>query len=358
MFPKGDVGQARLAASLDHWAEFRHESIVAALTLGCRLERAVTYGTIEALLSLVKACSGSGAGAFAGTSKSTGSKLSSNVPPESGSRKSRRGARHEQRCGDPRNLCSGRNRHGLNYYVPRKREARSGHASTGSACNTNTHRSPPRASVLRCGALDESLESFLEEHRPSKREAERLQVCVDGEGGQGGPEDASPLSNGLLEDAQRLEACGALSQKSIVELAQRWHCMRGKWLIFVPEWRIDDLFANAVRRLREGSLEGCTALIVSPPGTFGIDPDRFMLSAHCGDFTDRHQTMAVGKSLRAAAREGLHCPAGSWGELRDDPFAAREKKVALLFKPDVFSHLGIHRNNPYGIKTALFVLDL
>jgi len=33
-------------------------------------------------------------------------------------------------------------------------------------------------------------------------------------------------------------------------------------------------------------------------------------------------------------------------------------QVSLVFKPDVFSRLSLHKNNPYGIKTTLFVLDL
>lgn len=98
--------------------------------------------------------------------------------------------------------------------------------------------------------------------------------------------------------------------------------------------------------------------------------------------------MSLGKSLRAAARHGLRCYQGDWGELLDDPFAARAKKaqaaacffdlpmvsgclgpgfgsqvdvavqVSLVFKPDVFSRLSLHKNNPYGIKTTLHVLDL
>ena len=97
--------------------------------------------------------------------------------------------------------------------------------------------------------------------------------------------------------------------------------------------------------------------------------------------------MSLGKSLRAAARHGLRCYQGDWGELLDDPFAAPGKKarfgfsplvdinlllllvgefqglvvvmqVSLVFKPDVFSRLSLHKNNPYGIKTTLHVLDL
>lgn len=37
--------------------------------------------------------------------------------------------------------------------------------------------------------------------------------------------------------------------------------------------------------------------------------------------------MSLGKSLRAAARHGLRCYNGDWGELLDDPFAAPGKKA-------------------------------
>ena len=37
--------------------------------------------------------------------------------------------------------------------------------------------------------------------------------------------------------------------------------------------------------------------------------------------------MSLGKCLRAAARQGLRCPSGRWGELLDDPFASPGKKA-------------------------------
>lgn len=40
------------------------------------------------------------------------------------------------------------------------------------------------------------------------------------------------------------------------------------------------------------------------------------------------------------------------------PTVADALQVSLVFKPDVFSRLSLHKNNPYGIKTTLHVLDL
>jgi len=194
MFPKSDASQASLV-SLDLWAEFRNENVVAALTLGLRLERAIAYNIVESLLAVVRTRGASG---------------------------------------------------------------------------------------------------------------------------------GSISSNAMLAD------------ESISNLKS----------------------SSANSRLQASSMEQCSSIMVSPPGTYGIDRDKFMLSAHTPDFTDRRLTTAIGKSLRAAAREGLRSPVGDWGELRDDPFAAPGKKVALVFKPDVFSYLGLHRNNPYGIKTTLFSIDL
>jgi len=344
MFPKIDLKRPHQGKILDHWASFRDDRTVAALTLGRRLERAVTFTTLDAMLAVAPT---------AGRCDTIGEADSKAAPDAKASRKTRRAARSERRGGgDPRNLCSGRNPKGLNYYIPRRRESRFG---TSSGSTPAAHRAPPRHSVLQCGVAAQHLEAFLADHRPSLREAERLWVGKD-------PTGAAPSGytcpSGLIEEAQRLEASRVLSHDSVVALAKKWRCLSGKWLLFVPEWRVDDLFAVVARRLREGSMACCTDVIVSPPGSYGTDAHRFMLSAHCPDFTDRHHTVATGKSLRAAAREGLRAPAGTWGELCDDPFAAPGKKVSLVFKPDIFSHLGIHRNNPYHIKTSLYVLDL
>ena len=204
----------------------------------------------------------------------------------------------------------------------------------------------PKQQVFTCEAA-EGLEAFLEQHRPTAREAEQL--CV-WRGAQAHHEEEA--IEGLCDDAARLEWSGALSQASVLQLAKKWQVLNGKWFLQVPEWRIDELFSLAARRLKEGHL-CCSQLVVHTP----ID-QRFMLSAHAVDFTDRQAIMTLGKSLRAAARHGLRSCAGDWGELLDDPFAGKGKKVSLVFKPEVFSKLNLHKNNPLGIKTSLYSLDL
>merc|ERR1711990_359787 len=78
----------------------------------------------------------------------------------------------------------------------------------------------------------EGLEAFLDEHRPTMHEAEKLWVCCR----QRLDEAFTGCPHGLLEDAQRLEKCGIFSQTTVVDLARKWHCLSGKWLIFVPPW--------------------------------------------------------------------------------------------------------------------------
>lgn len=155
-----------------------------------------------------------------------------------------------------------------------------------------------------------------------------------------------------------MEASGLLSQTSIVNLARKWECLAGKWLLFVPEWHADALFVAVGTALRGGMLQGCTRAIVSPPGAYGTDNNRYMFGLHAADFTDQRQVMAIGKAFRALARRGLRAPAGEWGELQDDPFAKEGKKVALTFKPDVFSYLNLHRNNPHGIRPSVYSIEL
>lgn len=302
---------------LDHHAYFRQDSTAAALVLGKQLERAVNFADLECLIKVTKC---------AQNAQSTA------VPATAPGR--RRRAQKDFR--------SGRNPKGLNLYVPRRK------SNDLSSARPPGAPVRPKRQVLTCEASGE-LDAFLTQHRPSARESEQICVWHGGENLR----DAQDLQ-GLLDDGARLEKTGSLTQATVVQLAKKWQILTGKWLLFVPEWRIDELFTLASQRLRDGQLH-CYQLVVHMPTT---DQKKFMISAHTMDFTDQRSVMSLGKSLRAAARHGLRCYQGDWGELLDDPFAARAKKVSLVFKPDVFSRLSLHKNNPYGIKTTLHVLDL
>ncbi|CAE7389880.1 unnamed protein product, partial [Symbiodinium natans] len=316
---------------LDHQAAFRHEGAAAALVLGRQLERAVLFAGLEQLVHATQVGQ-----QMAAPQASTGSRR-------------RKGAAKAKKWAEPRDLRSGRNPNGLNLYIPRRKLS---DVDKGVVPGAAKVAAKPRIQFLGCNIrAGQDLSSFLQKHRPSGREAEQLCVRVEDLPSAGDVE-------GLIEDACRLELSGSLSQASVVQLAKKWQVLTGKWLLFVPEWRVDELFDLAARRLRDGELPSCSHIVVSPPGTYGTDPTKYMLSAHTPDFTDQQSVMALGKTLRVAARSGLRSPAGDWGELRDDPFAAPGKKVSLVFKPDVFTRLNLHKKNAYGIKTTLHVLDL
>jgi len=319
MLPKRACG----LEELDHHAYFRQDSTAAALVLGKQLERAVSFPDLECLVKVTKPAQQAPA------------------PPTTSGRRKRV---QKEKYAEPRDFRSGRNPKGLNLYIPRRKSGDFG----SSARPGGEPAVRPKCQVLTCEATGD-LDAFLQQHRPTVREAE--QICV----WRGGENlcNAQDLQ-GLLDDGARLEKTGSLSQATVVQLAKKWKILTGKWLLSVPDWRIDELFALASQRVREGQLK-CFQLVVHTPMS---DQKRFMISAHAPDFTDQKSVMSLGKSLRAAARHGLRCPSGDWGELLDDPFAAPEKKVSLVFKPDVFSRLSLHKNNPYGIKTTLFVLDL
>eukprot|EP00438_Fugacium_kawagutii_P028308 Skav219883 [mRNA] locus=scaffold777:416045:419923:- [translate_table: standard] len=308
---------------LDHHAYFRQESqhprnpksTAAALVLGKQVERAVDFSDLECLVKAV-------------------TKVAQNIATAPAPAPGRRRRAPKEKYAEPReprhswdalasthgpghiakDFRSGRNPKGLNLYIPRRKS--SDLTSLGRLICAAGIRlfflflSPSLFSttVLTCEATGD-LEAFMQQHRPTGREAEQICVWSGGES-TCDPEDLQ----GLLEDGARLEKTGSLSQATVVQLAKKWQILTGKWLLFVPEWRIDVPHLESV--------------------------------------------MSLGKSLRAAARHGLRCYNGDWGELLDDPFAAPGKKVSLVFKPDVFSRLSLHKNNPYGIKTTLHVLDL
>mmetsp|Transcript_127247 Transcript_127247/g.245422 ORF Transcript_127247/g.245422 Transcript_127247/m.245422 type:complete len:667 (-) Transcript_127247:94-2094(-) len=361
MFPKHAGGQARQAEKLDLWTSFRGDQVVCALVLGRQLEKPIMYDAIEVLLDACQPLQAEAAAHTAGLAQASASASSGGGGGGSSRRKGGRKSKLAKGS-EPRDFRSGKNPRGLNLFVPRPRTASGssggaarGRTRSGSDGSDQPVRVPPRRSVLSWSAADNDLRAILRSHPPTLREAEQLCIC--------GPEASATAEGdfdgaGLLQDAARLETCGALSHASVIDLARKWQCLGGKWLLFVPEWRVDHLFELAALKLREGAFVGASRLIVSPPGSYGTDTDKYMLSVHCDDFTNQREVMGIGKVLRAAARQGIRAPSGTWGELRDDPFAAPEKKVMLVFKPEVFTVLTLHRNNPYGIKTTLYTIDL
>lgn len=263
----------------------------------------------------------------------------------------RRNNLKHSKLSQPQDMRSGRNPNGLNVFIPRRKLS-----------DINPQYSKAKTSQLTCTRAPwlshetglQGLDEFLRKHQPSKCEVQQLcieSVCKTVS------EDAVNFS-GLLRDAARLEKSSSLSQTSVVELAKKWSYLSGKWLLFVPEWRIDELFSQAGKKLVEGGLGVCSQLIVSPPGSYGTDPSHYMFSAHCPDFTDTQAVMTVGKCFRSLARAGLRSPAGDWGELKDNPFASDRRKVRLVFKPNIFMRLNLQKNNPFGIKTTVYSLDL
>ncbi|CAJ1372473.1 unnamed protein product [Effrenium voratum] len=300
---------------LDHQARMRHEGTAAALVLGTQLEKSLRFSELEQWQEVGKSV------------------------PEAAAELPATGKRRRKKCTEPRDFRSRRNPKGLNLYIPRRKSSDRQYAP-GPGPKVRPKQ------VLSCLAAAE-LEDFVTQHPPAQLHAEQLCVRL------GGAIEV-PDTKGLLEDALRLEKSGSLTQATVVQLAKKWQILSGKWLLSVPDWRIDELFALSARRWRDGDLPGCCQLQVFAPS----NENRYMLSAHVSDFTDRQSVMSLGKCLRAAARQGLCCPSGRWGELLDDPFASPGKKVSLVFKPEVFSRLNLNKKNPYGIKTTLYMLDL
>ncbi|CAE8582559.1 unnamed protein product [Polarella glacialis] len=252
MMPKRES----LLERLDHAAEFRHEATVAALTLGRQLERPIRYEVLEALAATAVQPSASqpSEGAPGGRRKGGHRRSVASQKPK--------------KVVEPRDMRSGRNPKGLNLFVPR-RKVSDGEALSAPARGGAGKNRPAPSTRLLCDAGAADLPAFLAAHRPSLREAEQLSVV----GGQDPATEGPDFDlDGLLDDAARLEMAGVLSQTSVVDLAKKWRCLSGKWLLFVPEWRVDQLFEAAAVRLRDKELSGCSQITVSPPGTYGTDP--------------------------------------------------------------------------------------
>lgn len=177
---------------------------------------------------------------------------------------------------------------------------------------------------------------WLESNRPSQ-----VSRYGDGEGGAGpvgwisvrGPHFCEELGDveGLQESWETLLDSGrSVTFHTIRELALNHGVLHGKWLMHLDTgFKVDRAWECIARAALDGKI--CSAK-VSPRGPHGPRSDsRHVICVYNQNFTDEEQVVRLDATIRAA---GVKC--------------------VLYYKPDVYTYLGIYRNNRWKICPTVY----
>ncbi|XP_006037167.1 UPF0696 protein C11orf68 homolog [Alligator sinensis] len=133
---------------------------------------------------------------------------------------------------------------------------------------------------------------------------------------------------GLQEAWERLQLSGrSVTHTTVRELALNHGVLTGKWLIHLDTgFKVDHAWAGVARAVLDGRF---TVAKVSP-----CHPDgerRHVVCVYTDDFTDEEHVLAADAAIRAA---GVKCP--------------------LAYKPDVYTYLGIYRDNRWRLCPTIY----
>ncbi|XP_061525140.1 UPF0696 protein C11orf68 homolog [Phycodurus eques] len=132
----------------------------------------------------------------------------------------------------------------------------------------------------------------------------------------------------LQESWEKLVASGRpVNFQNVKELALNHGVLSGKWLMHLePGFKVDHAWECVARATLDGKISNVK---VSPH-----DPDkggRHVICVYNQNFTDEGEVVQLDAQIRAT---GVKCP--------------------LTYKPDVYTHLGIYRNNCWNLCPTIY----
>ncbi|XP_019713944.1 UPF0696 protein C11orf68 homolog [Hippocampus comes] len=132
----------------------------------------------------------------------------------------------------------------------------------------------------------------------------------------------------LQESWEKLVASGrAVNFENVKELALNHGVLSGKWLMHLdPGFKVDQAWECVARATVDGKI---CSVKVSP-----YDPvkgDRHVICVYNHNFTDEREVVQLDAHIRAS---GVKCP--------------------LAYKPDVYTYLGIYRNNRWKLCPTIY----
>lgn len=176
-------------------------------------------------------------------------------------------------------------------------------------------------------------DGWLESNRPSQ-----VYRYGDEEGGVSpvgwiavrGPTDCPSCGDvtGLQESWEKLLASGRpVSFQTVRELALNHGVLSGKWLMHLDSgFKLDNAWECVARAVLDGKVSSAKVSTYDPKGE-----GKQVICAYNQNFTDESEIMRLDSIIRAT---GVKCP--------------------LAYKPDVYTYLGIYRNNRWKLCPTIY----
>jgi len=127
---------------------------------------------------------------------------------------------------------------------------------------------------------------------------------------------------------------GEKTMEVVNDLAQKFQVLGGKWMCHLPSGLIDGVWSKLATALMCGGL-GPSVYMVKVSPVEDMDPNlsrgEHVICVYNTDYKDTEQVMRVENLMRSAGVE-----------------------TVLNYKPDIFSALGIYRNNKWGFRPTIY----
>lgn len=141
----------------------------------------------------------------------------------------------------------------------------------------------------------------------------------------------SPDVIGLQESWEQLQQSGRpINYQTITQLAKAHDVTSGKWFMHVDSGgKVDHLWRLVAYGVMEGKLGQCAK--VSPFDDIGGHV-KHVICIYNDTFTDAEEVFQLENAIRHAC--GIKCQ--------------------MKYKPDVYTYLGVYRNNKWGLRPSVY----
>lgn len=169
-----------------------------------------------------------------------------------------------------------------------------------------------------------NLDAFLSSFRPSQTSRNQCNwIAVSN------PEKVSGKVCSMTQIAAMCEEWNCITEtttKTALGLGVKYNCLVGKWVVFPGKDTVDAAWEIIVNAVLEGNLGHYAK--VSPSNH--QDPTH-VICIYTIDFTDQNDVLRVRNELKGLG------------------FTS-----ALQYKPDVYTYLGVYKNNPWNISPIIY----
>ncbi|XP_062606575.1 UPF0696 protein C11orf68 homolog [Saccostrea cucullata] len=175
------------------------------------------------------------------------------------------------------------------------------------------------------GTNEESIEDWLSAHKPSTSLTQGTRWLWVRRNATESDQNAN--LKGLKEDWDKLKRTGKVSKEDILHLARKNNITCGKWMVFEKVGSDgDELWAKIAKGVSSGVTLSTSAKISTSPG------DQHVICLYNKNFLDQEEVFESEKTIRSLG-----------------------VKSRLIYKPDIYTHLGLYQNNKWNIRASLYI---